>query len=280
MPKRRNIIEIDEDKCTGCGQCILDCAEGALQLVDGKAKLVGEIFCDGLGACLSGCPTGALQVIEREAEDFDEKAVEDLLRSQGRPLPPVAPAQHGHEHHGHHHGHGHEHGHHHQGPLGAPHLPPAGGCPGAAGMSLSPCAAPAAVAGQASSQLGHWPIKLTLLNPQAPFLKNADLLLLADCAGASLPDLHGRLLRGRAIALACPKLDDAQAHINKLAQVLATAQPRSLTTVIMEVPCCRGLEHIAQQALAQAGVQPQLGRLVVARDGRVLESHLPWEAGQ
>lgn len=283
MRNLRNIIQIDEDKCTGCGQCILDCAEGALQLVDGKAKLVGEIFCDGLGACLSGCPTGALQVTQREADDFDEKAVEDLLRSQGRELPPAGqqPQQHGHGHHEHgHHEHGHHgHGHHH-GLQAAPHPPLAGGCPGAAGMSLSPCAAPAPGQGTAASQLGHWPIKLQLLNPQAPFLKGADLLLLADCAGASLPDLHGRLLGGRAIALACPKLDDAQAHIDKLALVLATAQPRSLTTVIMEVPCCRGLEFIAQQALAKAGVSPRLGSLVVARDGRVLESHLPWEQGR
>ncbi|MBI5522304.1 MAG: 4Fe-4S binding protein [Desulfarculus sp.] len=279
MRKLRNIIQIDEEKCTGCGQCILDCAEGALQLVDGKAKLVGEIFCDGLGACLSGCPTGALQVIQREADDFDEKAVEDLLRSQGRELPPTGQQpQHSHHEHGHHGHHGHEHGHgHHHGLAAAPQPALACGCPGSAAMSLAPGAAPATASGLAASQLGHWPIKLQLLNPQAPFLKNADLLLLADCAGASLPDLHGRLLRGRAIALACPKLDDAQAHIDKLAQVLATAQPRSLTTVIMEVPCCRGLEYIAQQALAKAGVQPQLGSLVVARDGRVLESHLPWE---
>ncbi len=273
MRKLRNIIQIDEEKCTGCGQCILDCAEGALRLVDGKAKLVGEIYCDGLGACLSGCPTGALRVIQREADDFDEKAVEGLLSSQGRGLPPAGqtppPGQHGH-HHGP--------GHHHHGPQGAPHLPLAGGCPGSAAISLAPAAA-APAAGQSPSQLGHWPIKLQLLNPQAPFLKDADLILLADCAGAALPDLHARLLRGRAIALACPKLDDAQAHINKLAQVLEGAKPRSLTVVIMEVPCCRGLEYIAQQAMARAGMHAPLGRLVVGRDGRVLESHLPWESG-
>lgn len=265
MPKTRNIIQIDEEKCTGCGQCILDCAEGALQLVDGKAKLVGEIYCDGLGACLSGCPTGALQVIERPAEEFDEKAVEKLLASQGRGLPhpaPAALANHQHGHHGH----------------GQHHMPLTGGCPGSAAITFKPGAAPAPTPGQAASQLGHWPLKLTLLNPQAPFLKGADLVLLADCTAASLPDLHARLLPGRAIALACPKLDDAQAHINKLAQVLAAASPRSLTVAIMEVPCCKGLEYIAQQALAQAGVQTKLGSLVVARDGRVLHSDLPWEA--
>ncbi|MFH1035551.1 MAG: 4Fe-4S dicluster domain-containing protein [Pseudomonadota bacterium] len=262
MRKPRNIIKIDEEKCTGCGQCILDCAEGALQLVDGKARLVGEIYCDGLGACLSGCPTGALQVIEREAEGFDEKAVEQLLASQGRALPPAGQGPR-------------------QAPAGGAPLPMFGGCPGSAATTLTPAAsASSPAAGQAASQLGHWPIKLQLLSPQSPFLKDADLLLLADCAGASLPDLHARLLKGRAIALACPKLDDPQAHINKLAQVLEGAKPRSLSVVIMEVPCCRGLEYIAQQAMARAGMHAPLGRLVVSRDGRVLESHLPWEAGQ
>ena len=254
MRKIRNIIQIDEEKCTGCGQCILDCAEGALQLVDGKARLMGEIYCDGLGACLGGCPTGALKVIQREAEDFDEQAVEEILKArQGEPPQAAATLQ---------------------APAPRPH---AGGCPSLAAMTLQP-AGTAPDVGQAASQLGHWPIKLQLLNPQAPFLKGADLLLLADCAAASLPDLHARLLGGRAIALACPKLDDAQAHINKLAQVLAQGQPRSLTVVHMEVPCCKGLEFIAQKALAQAGLEAPLGSMMVARDGRVLEQALPWRA--
>lgn len=253
MRKLRNIIQIDEDKCTGCGQCILDCAEGALKLVDGKAKLVGEVYCDGLGACLSGCPTGALKVIQREADDFDEQAVEAMLQAQGRSLPPAG-------------------GHAPQAPA-----PRAGGCPSAAGLSLCPSDQTATLSGQAASQLEHWPIKLQLLNPQAPFLKGADLLLLADCAAASLPDLHARLFKGRAVSLACPKLDDAQAHIRKLAQVLEGAQPRSLTVVIMEVPCCRGLDYIAKQAMELAGVHPRLGSLVVARNGQVLASDLPWQ---
>ncbi len=253
MPKLRNIISIDEDKCTGCGQCILDCAEGALALVDGKAKLVGEIYCDGLGACLSGCPTGALQVIQREADDFDEKAVEGLLRSQGRPLPPP---QGGHAAHAQ--------------PAAAP---MASGCPGSAAMALKP-AAPAGAApaaGQAASTLGHWPIKLALLAPQSPFLKNADLVLLADCAAAALPDLHARVLPDRAVALACPKLDDAQAHIRKLAAVLAEAQPRSVTVVHMEVPCCHGLMFVASKAAEMAGISIPIQALVVGRDGKVKE---------
>lgn len=248
MRKTRDIIQIDEELCNGCGQCILDCAEGALQLVDGKARLVGEIYCDGLGACLSGCPTGALTVVQREADEFDEAAVEELLQGQGQGAAPAEP----------------------QG------MPLAGGCPGHAAMSLSP--APAAPApGAAASTLGHWPIKLQLLSPQAPFLKGADLLLLADCAAASLPDLHARLLPGRAVALACPKLDNAQAHVNKLAELLAGAEIRSLTVVRMEVPCCGGLNWIVEQALAQAGKDLPVGEMVIGRGGQVLSSaNLPW----
>ncbi|RJX34233.1 MAG: 4Fe-4S ferredoxin [Desulfarculus sp.] len=249
MRKVRNIIHIDEELCNGCGQCILDCAEGALQLVDGKARLVGEIYCDGLGACLEGCPTGALTVSQREAEDFDEAAVEDLLQSQGR-----APAQ--------------SHG----GQPQPAQMPPFAGCPSQAAMSLHPKAAPAPAAGEAPSALGHWPIQLQLLAPQAPFLKNADLLLLADCTAASLPDLHARLLPGKAVAMACPKLDQPDPHIQRLAQIIKAADLNSLTVVIMEVPCCRGLAWIAQQAVEQAGVDLPVGLMVISRDGKVLQT--------
>jgi NAD-dependent dihydropyrimidine dehydrogenase PreA subunit len=254
MRRTRNIIHIDQELCNGCGQCILDCAEGALKLVDGKAKLIGEIYCDGLGACLEGCPTGALTVEQREAEEFDEAAVEELLQGQGHSPAHEAPSP------------------------AAQAIPQAGGCPGHAAMTLTPQAAPAASGPAAASQLGHWPIKLQLLSPQAPFLKGADLLLLADCAAASLPDLHGRLLPGRAVALACPKLDNAQAHVDKLAQLLAGADIRSVTVVRMEVPCCGGLNWIVEQALAKAGKNLPVGEMVIGRGGQVLASRdLPWE---
>jgi len=243
MRKVRNIIHIDEEKCDGCGQCVLDCAEGALKVIDGKARLVGEIYCDGLGACLGGCPTGALTIEQREAEDFDEQAVHELLHA-AKPTEPEP-------------------------------VPQACGCSGSAAMTMAP-ATVAPAAGPAPSQLGHWPIKLGLLGPQAPFLQGADLLLLADCAAASLPDLHPRLLPGKAIALACPKLDDASAHVNRLAQILAGAKPRSLTVVHMEVPCCKGLEFIAQQASQLAGLDIPRGSIVVSRDGRILQQNLPW----
>ncbi len=298
MRKLRNIISIDEEKCTGCGQCVLDCAEGALQIIDGKAKLVGEIYCDGLGACLSGCPTGALTVTQREADDFDEQAVEELLKTQGRPVPPPPGQAHGHHGHDHgHHHHDHGHGHHHHGHGHHGHHHAGGGCPGAAAMSLkpaepatlaqgatlacgcpsssatalTPAAAPASGAAPAVSTLGHFPIKLALLSPQAPFLQNADLLLLADCAAAALPDLHARLLPGKAVALACPKLDDAQAHIRKLAALLSQTRPKSVTVAIMEVPCCKGLQFIASQALQMAGLNLPVQTIVVSRDGKVLD---------
>lgn len=242
MKKLRKIIQIDEELCNGCGQCIIGCAEGALQLVDGKAKLVGEVYCDGLGACIGECPEGALTIIEREADEFDEAAVEELLASQKASE------------------------------AAAPELPLACGCPSNQDMVLSPGAAPAPGQGSpAVSTLGHWPIKLGLLGPGAPFLKDADLLLLADCAAASLPNLHADFLGGKAVALACPKLDDAAAHIDRLGAILAGARPKSITVVHMEVPCCMGLDFIAKRAMDAAGVRVPLGRIQIGRDGRVLE---------
>lgn len=249
---KRNIIEIDEELCNGCGQCILDCAEGALEIRDGKARLVGEILCDGLGACLSGCPTGALKVIQREAEEFDEQAAEqrvaELKAAAAQPEPdPSDP------------------------------VPLACGCPGSAAQALdTQVPAPEASAG-AKSTLGHWPVKLQLLSPESPFLKDADLLLLADCAAVANPDLHGKVLPGRAIAIACPKLDDAQAHVDKLATLLAGAKPKSLTVMIMEVPCCRGLVWVAQQALDKAGIDLPVSLAVITRDGQVRRGDGPVE---
>jgi ferredoxin len=247
MSQLRNIIEINEELCDGCGQCILDCAEGALELVDGKARLVGEIYCDGLGACLSGCPTGALKVIQRPAEAFNEEAVDERLASLEQGQTPAQP----------------------QPLVESPTL--ACGCSSSEARTLDTQAACSEAPGSQPSQLGHWPIKLQLLGPNAPFLKNADLLLLADCAAAAYPDLHAKLLGGKAVALACPKLDDAQAHILKLAQVLAGARPRSLTVVHMEVPCCKGLDYIVDQAVKATGIDIQRGSLMISREGKILQ---------
>ena len=242
MKKSRPIIEIDEERCTGCGECILACAEGALQLVDGKARLVGEILCDGLGACIGECPEGALRVIERESDAFDEEAVEKRLEEIGRKEGPPAPS---------------------------PAVPHA--CPGSASMTLEKsvagCEEPTE---RIPSTLGHWPIKLQLLGPGAPFLEGADLLLVADCVGFAFPDVHGKLIAGKAVAIGCPKLDDIQAHVDRLAEILKGARPKSLTVVHMEVPCCFGFVNAAQQAVECAGVDVPLKRMMISRMGEIL----------
>lgn len=243
MKTKREIIEIDEEKCTGCGQCILSCAEGALELVDGKAKLVGEIYCDGLGACIGECPEDALKIVEREADDFDEEAVEELLAKKKKEEAAKEPA------------------------------PPAGGCPGSAAMALKdrPAETVSSDGASESSELGHWPVKLQLLGPQAPFLRGSDLILLADCVAAAYPNLHRKLLRGHTIAMGCPKLDDLEAHIERLAEILKGAGLKSLTVAHMEVPCCHGFMHAAGQAIKRAGVDIPLRRIIVGRRGEILK---------
>ncbi|HPR55941.1 MAG TPA: 4Fe-4S binding protein [Deltaproteobacteria bacterium] len=238
MKGTRKIIEIDEERCNGCGQCILACAEGALKLVDGKARLVGDILCDGLGACIGECPTGALKIVEREADCFDEEAVKEHLH---------APK-----------------------PTGLTTLPC--GCPSSMAMNLNPnpgidASDPCT---ERPSLLGHWPVKLQLLSPQTPFLRGSDMILLADCCAVASPDLHERFLRGRTVAIACPKLDDVERHVERLAGILSQATPRTLTVVHMEVPCCTGLVHIALKAMGIAGADIPLRHVVIGRRGEVL----------
>lgn len=240
MAQVRKIIEIDEEKCTGCGQCVIDCAEGALEIIDGKAKMIGDIYCDGLGACIGGCPEDALTIIEREAEEFSEEAVEELLASKEK---------------------------------GAEPAPLACGCPGSAAQALSPfpsASAADAEAGPQASSLGHWPVKLQLLGPGAPFLMGADLVLLADCFAAAYPDLHARLLPGKAVAMGCPKLDDVQAHIDRLAEILKHSQIKSLTVAHMQVPCCHGFIFAAKKALEKAGVDIPAERIEISPGGEIL----------
>jgi len=232
----RKIITIDESKCNGCGQCILACAEGALKLVNGKAKLVGDIYCDGLGACIGECPEGALQIIERQADDFDEKAVEALLTKKDS----------------------------------VSELPC--GCPGSTMMEFkkSSCCEAGLSDAKQVSYLGHWPVKLQLLGPNAPFLKGADLVLLADCAGIACPELHSRILKNHAIAIGCPKLDNLEAHIERLALILKEAQIKSLKVVHMEVPCCSGFIYAAQQAIERSGINLPLSHMVISRQGDII----------
>ncbi len=229
---KRLIIQIDEEKCTGCGQCILDCAEGALAIVDGKAKLIKDSYCDGLGACLN-CPEGALQLIEREADDFDEEeALAAKAERDGLPGKPAGHGQHGPAH-------------------GMPHKP--GGCPGSMARALKPLS-PGTVAANPglATDLPSWPIQLRLVPPSAAFLKGAHVLLAAHCAGFALPNLHKDWIAGRIPIIACPKLEDNAALLEKLTAIIKSGQIAKLTILRMSVPCCGGLERLVEQAMKDA----------------------------
>ncbi len=215
--KRRPIVRIDQEKCDGCGLCVPSCAEGAIQIVDGKAQLLADRFCDGLGACLGECPQGALVIEERESEPFEGPA-------------PGAAA-------------------HHPAPAPAPEAE-AFVCPGSRMVQFSrPQAAPAA----GPSALGHWPIKLSLVQPKAPFFKDAALLVAADCAPFAAGDFHSRYLQGRALVCGCPKFDNVEAHAAKLTEILQQNDIKEITILNMEVPCCFGLVQIVRQALLASG---------------------------
>jgi ferredoxin len=249
MARVRNIIHIDEEKCNGCGQCVNACAEGAIQLVDGVAKLVSEIYCDGLGACIGDCPTGALWIEERAADDYDVGATREHLKKIGRdPNAAHDPnAEHESEH-------------------AAAAKPLACGCPGTASQSFAPAArtgCPGSAArsftvadqektGQ-SSALGQWPVQLTLVPPNAPYFQGADLLVTADCVPFAYADYHADLLAGKAVVVGCPKLDDAQFYVDRLAAILSASDIRAITVAIMEVPCCGGMARIVERAVEQSG---------------------------
>lgn len=242
---KRKIIEIDQELCNGCGQCVGACAEGALELIDGKAVLVSDVYCDGLGACIGECPTGALKIIERDAEAFDESAVERHLERSG-------------------------------GVQSAP--PLACGCPGTAAVSFEPEGSDDASHARPASALSHFPVKLQLINPQAPFLKGADLLLMADCCALCSPEIHTRLIRNKAVAMGCPKLDDINAHIQRLADIIRHGGIRSLCVVHMEVPCCSGFVRAALAAAKSAGSDIPLKHIVISRRGEILQEG-PIETG-
>jgi Pyruvate/2-oxoacid:ferredoxin oxidoreductase delta subunit len=243
----RKIIEIDEEKCSGCGQCILECAEGALALVDGKARLVKDVYCDGLGACLGECPEDALRLVEREAEEFDEKAVERHLAEQSEAERPEL-----------------------TGIRRSP-VPLACGCPGDAARELTPADVSAEEAPAPASALRNWPVQLHLVPVKAPFFNRADLLIAADCAGFTLTNLHGSFLRGRTLIIACPKLDDTSTYEDKLAAIFRENDIPSITVLYMVVPCCTGLVQIVRRALARSGRSIPLSIIRLDYHGRVLE---------
>jgi len=209
----RKIVEIDEELCNGCGKCVLACQEGAIAIVDGKARLVSEVLCDGFGACLGECPTGALRIVEREADPFDERAVkEHLLRMRMKEQGLAC------------------------------------GCPSSELRVLEPEGEVRSSMEGIPSALSHWPVKIRLVPPSAPFLREARLLVCADCVAVAYSDLHTKLLPGKRILIGCPKFDPSELYIERFAEIFRSVPLEGVELAIMEVPCCRGLYFILDSA--------------------------------
>ena len=262
----RRVVKIDEEKCNGCGVCVPACVEGALQIIDGKVRLISETYCDGLGACLGECPQGAITIEEREAEGFDEEATKQHMASEVaavEPLPCGCP------------GHTVQQFESQAQTEAAESLPC--GCQGHTvqqfeAQAQAGAATPLPTAPSAKSTLGHWPVQLTLVPPGAPFLQGADLLLVADCVPFAYAGFHQDLLSEHALLVACPKLDDFQAHQQKLTRILRQSGVKSITVVHMEVPCCSGLVHMAQEAIRDSGRDIPFKEMTIGVRGEIIES--------
>jgi ferredoxin len=271
---KREIITIDEEKCTGCELCIPNCPEGAIQIIDGKARLISDLFCDGLGACIGHCPEGAITIEKREAEPYDEKKVMENIIKQGEnvirahlkhlkdhgeqqyldeaievlkeknvEVPPVESEQQIHS-----------------------------GCPGAKAMTFSTASESVETVGEKRrSELTHWPVQLHLIPPMAPHFQGRDILLSADCVAYSVGDFHRDFLKGKAVTIACPKLDDGQdVYLDKLVALIDTSKINTLTVMTMEVPCCGGLVNLARQAAADASRKIPIKSIVISIQGEIL----------
>lgn len=274
---KRKIIEIDEDICNGCGDCIPNCPEGALQIIDGKARLISDLFCDGLGACIGECPVGAIKTVEREAEAYDEKTVMlkniipkgantikahlkhlqdhkeskllqialEILKSSGVEVPDLNEK---------------------------PEKLPCG-CPGTLAKLLSrkPAAESKPAAGAVESELRQWPLQLHLINPQAAYFDNADLLVSADCVPYAFGDFHRHYLKGKIVITFCPKLDNSMdAYLEKLTELFRIKNINSVTIVRMEVPCCGGTEMVVRKALEAAGKEIDVTVNVISLSGEII----------
>lgn len=254
----RNVIKIDESLCNGCEMCVTACHEGAIAMVDGKAKLIRDDYCDGLGDCLPACPTGAITFEEREAAAYDEDAVQaHLAARQNR----TATAD-----------------------FAVPESPAPTGCPGSQARSfVAPSTGVATPAGVApgvapmvlpsvgtASQLRHWPVQVQLISPSAQFLDGADVLLAADCTAYAYGDFHNRFMKDRAVLIACPKLDRND-WVDKFAFIVSQSNIRSLTVVRMQVPCCGGIVAAAQEALSRSGKDIPLTVVTLSAEGQIIE---------
>ncbi|MGL4909017.1 MAG: ATP-binding protein [Bacteroidales bacterium] len=289
MKHKRSIIKIDEELCNGCGACVEGCHEGALQVIEGKARIVSELYCDGLGACIGECPLGAIEIEERQAEAYNERAVMERIAPKGEDTI-LAHLKHLKEH-----------GEllyfregiefleeHHividlssiQTPSSPKNEMPklACGCPGsmersfvAEGLSREGLR-PVSSSSPLTSALTHWPVQLHLVNPNASFFQKADVLLAADCTAFAYPDFHNRFMRNHALVIACPKLDEGQdIYIAKLVAMINDAQINTLQVVIMEVPCCGGLLQLAKTAVQQAQRKVPIKKIVIGVQGEVKE---------
>lgn len=242
---KRKIISIDEELCNGCGICVTACHEGAIQLIDGKAKLVSDSYCDGLGDCLPACPTDAIQMIEREAAEYDEAAVQARIAAQQTPAP-ATPAP--------------------------PPMPC--GCPGEMAKTIerkvTPPAEAAARPSEPVSELTTWPVQIKLVNPGAPYLKDAALLIAADCTAFAYADIHNKFMRNKVTLIGCPKLDDGD-YAEKLTAILQANDIKSLTVLRMEVPCCGGIADAAKRALQASGKMIPWQIVTVSTDGSLIE---------
>lgn len=234
---KRKIVEIDETKCNGCGLCIPNCHEGALAIVDGKARLVKDIYCDGLGACLGHCPKDAIKIIERDAEAFDEKAVNERLKKTHSET----------------------------------HAAVFSGCPGSRVMDLKKKKSEIGTSGKIKleSELSQWPIQLMLVPTNAPYFRDADLLIAADCVPFSYANFHQEYLKDKKLIICCPKLDDIEYYVEKLAEIFKVNDLKSITVVHMEVPCCYGLVEMINQALLKSKKDIKIESVVISIDGNV-----------
>ncbi len=245
----RKIVQIDEDKCNGCGLCVPSCAEGAITIVNGKARLAADNLCDGLGACLGDCPQDAITIVERDSAEFDEAAVEQHLQKIGRTPEP----------------------HHHASTAPPAHAPSQGGCPDSRTMTFVPAAAPASgvATGSSPGMLRQWPVQLNLVSTTAPYFQDADLLIAADCVPFAYGDFHRDFLAGKALVIGCPKLDDNRFYQDKLTELFRLSSVRSVTVLRMEVPCCGGIVGAARQALAVSGKDIPFTEVTIGINGIV-----------
>ncbi len=235
---KRKIVQIDETRCTGCGLCMPACPEGAIQIIDGKARLVSEVYCDGLGACLGECPEDAIRIIEREAKEFDEEAVKEYLKEIEK------------------------------GPL--PDEPAFCACPGSMARQWRNGQAPpghAASGTPLKSELRQWPVQLMLINPDASYFQDSDLAIVADCVPFAYADFHHDFVRGKSLVVGCPKLDDIGYYEEKLTELFRTNTIRSITVASMEVPCCSGLVQAVRQAVAASGKDIPMEKVVIGIKG-------------